>query len=100
MILLHTNTTPTSPPFPASAPYLTVNGTGAAETAKAIADAGGTSLATTADGADRAAIEAAATETRSKLGPITILVNNAGVAPFVKFLDGDDDDLEIVRAPV
>jgi len=73
-----------------------VNGTGAAETAKAIADAGGTSLAITADCADRAAIEAAATETRSKLGRITILVNNAGVAPFVKFLDVDDDDLDRV----
>lgn len=73
-----------------------INGTGAAETAKMITDAGGTSLAITADCADRAAIEAAATETRTKLGPITILVNNAGVAPFVKFLDVDDAELDRV----
>ena len=73
-----------------------VNGEGAAETIQTITDAGGKGLAITADCSDRAAIEAAAAETRAKLGPITILVNNAGIAPFVKFLDVDDSLLDKV----
>ena len=73
-----------------------VNGDGAVETAKQIADAGGTSLAIKADCSDRAAIEAAAAETRAKLGPITILVNNAGIAPFTKFLDVSNEELDKV----
>ncbi len=73
-----------------------VNGEGAAETAKMIGDAGGTALALTADCADRAAIEAAAAETRAKFGPILILVNNAGIAPFTPFLEVDDDLLDRV----
>jgi 2-hydroxycyclohexanecarboxyl-CoA dehydrogenase len=73
-----------------------VNGEGAAQTAKTIADAGGQSLAITADCADRAAIEAAAAETRAKLGPILILVNNAGIAPFTNFLEVDDELLDRV----
>lgn len=73
-----------------------VNGEGAAETAKTITDAGGQSLAITADCSDRAAIEAAAAETRAKLGPILILVNNAGIAPFTPFLEVDDELLDRV----
>ncbi|MDE8653276.1 SDR family NAD(P)-dependent oxidoreductase [Novosphingobium album (ex Liu et al. 2023)] len=73
-----------------------VNGAGAAETAATITAAGGTALAITADCADRAAIEAAASETRATLGPITILVNNAGIAPFTRFLDVDDAELDKV----
>lgn len=73
-----------------------VNGEGAEETAKAIADAGGTSLAIKADCSDRAAIESAAADTRAKLGPITILVNNAGIAPFTRFLEIDDSELDKV----
>ena len=73
-----------------------INGDGAAETAKMITDAGGVSLAITADCADRAAIEAAAAETRAKLGPIGILVNNAGIAPFTPFLEVSDELLDRV----
>jgi 2-hydroxycyclohexanecarboxyl-CoA dehydrogenase len=73
-----------------------VNGEGAAETAKTIADAGGKSLAITADCSERAAIEKAAAETRSKLGAIGILVNNAGIAPFTPFLEVDDELLDRV----
>jgi 2-hydroxycyclohexanecarboxyl-CoA dehydrogenase len=73
-----------------------VNGEGAAETAKMITDAGGTSLAITADCSDRATIETAAAETRAKFGPITILVNNAGIAPFTKFLEVSDAELDKV----
>jgi 2-hydroxycyclohexanecarboxyl-CoA dehydrogenase len=73
-----------------------INGDGAAETAKLITDAGGASLAITADCAERAAIEAAAAETRAKLGPIGILVNNAGIAPFTPFLEVTDELLDRV----
>lgn len=73
-----------------------VNGDGAVETVKIITDAGGSSLAIKADCSDRSAIEAAASETRSKLGPITILVNNAGIAPFTRFLDVSDEELDKV----
>jgi 2-hydroxycyclohexanecarboxyl-CoA dehydrogenase len=68
-----------------------INGDGAEATAKMIRDAGGTALAITADCSDKVAIAVAAAQTRSVLGPIAILVNNAGIAPFNAFLDTDDD---------
>jgi 2-hydroxycyclohexanecarboxyl-CoA dehydrogenase len=68
-----------------------INAAGAAETAKMVEAAGGTALALDADCSDKAAIKAAADETRAKLGPIAILVNNAGIAPFTPFMDIDDD---------
>jgi len=58
-----------------------INGAGAAETVSLIE----------ADCSDKAAIHAAAEETRARLGPIAILVNNAGIAPFTRFVDIDDD---------
>jgi 2-hydroxycyclohexanecarboxyl-CoA dehydrogenase len=73
-----------------------INGDGATQTVKMITDAGGVSLAITADCADRAAIESAAAETRAKLGPIGILVNNAGIAPFTPFLEVSDELLDRV----
>jgi 2-hydroxycyclohexanecarboxyl-CoA dehydrogenase len=68
-----------------------INGDGAEETAQTIRDAGGTAIAITADCSDKAAIKAAADQTRAELGPIAILVNNAGIAPFTPFLESDDD---------
>ena len=68
-----------------------INGEGAEETAKMIRDAGGTAIAITADCSDKAAIKAAADQTRAELGPIAILVNNAGIAPFTPFLEIEDD---------
>lgn len=68
-----------------------INAEGAAETARLIEAAGGTALAITADCSDKAAIKAAADETRAKLGPVAILVNNAGIAPFTPFLEIEDD---------
>lgn len=68
-----------------------INGEGAEATAQMIRDAGGTAIAITADCSDRAVIKAAADQTRSELGAISILVNNAGIAPFTPFLDTDDD---------
>ncbi|HEX7751856.1 MAG TPA: 3-oxoacyl-ACP reductase family protein [Novosphingobium sp.] len=68
-----------------------INGEGAEETAKMVRDAGGTAIAIVADCSDKAAIEAAAAQTRRELGPIAILVNNAGIAPFTPFLQTEDD---------
>lgn len=68
-----------------------INAEGAEETARMVRDAGGTALAITADCSDKDAIKAAADRTRAELGPIAILVNNAGIAPFRRFLETDDD---------
>lgn len=68
-----------------------INLAGAEETAQLIRDAGGAALALEVDCSDKAAIRAAAARTRAELGPIAILVNNAGIAPFTPFLETDDD---------
>ncbi len=43
----------------------------------------------TADIADRAAVEAAVARVQQALGPVDILINNAGIGTFAKFLDMD-----------
>lgn len=53
--------------------------------ARAITDAGGRAVAVQADVADREQVEAAVTEVRNALGPVTILVNNAGIEEFTPF---------------
>ncbi len=68
-----------------------LNGDGAEETAKLIRAAGGTALALTVNAADKATIKQAADKTRTALGPITILVNNAGITGFVPFGQMEDD---------
>jgi 2-hydroxycyclohexanecarboxyl-CoA dehydrogenase len=70
---------------------LDLNGDGAAETAKLITDAGGTALALTVDCSSEAAIKAAAATIRAEFGPITILVNNAGIATFVPYMEITDE---------
>jgi 2-hydroxycyclohexanecarboxyl-CoA dehydrogenase len=73
-----------------------INGAGAEETAQMVRDAGGTAIAIEADCSDRAAIKAAADQTRRELGPVAILINNAGIAPFSNFLEVDPELLEKV----
>jgi 2-hydroxycyclohexanecarboxyl-CoA dehydrogenase len=68
-----------------------LNPESAAETAKMITDAGGKAIAIAADCADKAAIKAAADQTRAELGSIAILVNNAGISPYKGFLEQDDE---------
>lgn len=68
-----------------------LNGAGAAETARMIGDAGGTALAVTVNAANGTAVADAARETRAKFGPITILVNNAGITGSVPFLEVSED---------
>jgi 2-hydroxycyclohexanecarboxyl-CoA dehydrogenase len=73
-----------------------INGEGATETVRLVREAGGTAIAITADCSDPAAIKAAAAQTRVELGPVTILINNAGIAPFDDFLSIDPALLEKV----
>lgn len=68
-----------------------INAAGAEETAQMVRDAGRTAIAINADCSEKAAIKAAADQTRAELGPIAILVNNAGIAPFNMFLETDDE---------
>jgi 2-hydroxycyclohexanecarboxyl-CoA dehydrogenase len=64
-----------------------LNEVGAAETAALVTAAGGRAIALQVDAADAAAIKGAADKTRAALGPITIIVNNAGITGSVPFLD-------------
>lgn len=66
-----------------------INGDGAAETAKIISEAGDSAIAIEVDCADEAGINAAADQTRKAFGPISILVNNAGIGPHVTYFDID-----------
>ncbi|PEQ13061.1 alcohol dehydrogenase [Novosphingobium sp. PC22D] len=56
-----------------------------ADTVAAIKDAGGSAIALGADVSNRASAAAAIEKCRDALGPITILVNNAGVTDFTPF---------------
>ena len=47
-----------------------------------------------ADVADRAAVEAAVAQLQQQLGPIDILLNNAGIGSFAKFLEMEPADWE------
>ena len=56
-----------------------LNPEGAEKTVAQIRAAGGTAIAVAGDAADADAVAAAAARTRAELGPVTILVNNAGI---------------------
>jgi 2-hydroxycyclohexanecarboxyl-CoA dehydrogenase len=64
-----------------------LNLAGATETVKLITAAGGQAIAIQVDAADATAIKAAADKTRAELGPIAIIVNNAGITGNVPFLE-------------
>ena len=68
-----------------------INGDAAGETARMITAAGHRAMAVAADCADAAAIAGAARQARAAFGPITILVNNAGIADFVPYQDISED---------
>jgi NAD(P)-dependent dehydrogenase (short-subunit alcohol dehydrogenase family) len=63
------------------------DGESASRAAAAITEAGGTALGVAVDISDRGQIDAGVAEVREALGAATILVNNAGIAPFEKFRD-------------
>lgn len=64
-----------------------LNGPAAEETVAMIAKAGGRAIACAGDAASTAGIAAGIARTHAEFGPITILVNNAGMTGFNKFLD-------------
>ena len=68
-----------------------LNGEGAQETVNNITGAGNEGLAITADCSDKDQIKAAAEQTRAAFGPVSILVNNAGISPFAKFKEMDEE---------
>ncbi len=69
-----------------------------AETVKAIKDEGGLAIALGADVSNRAQAFAAVEKLRGEFGPVTILVNNAGVTDFTPFEEIDDDRWDFVYA--
>ena len=64
----------------ATVAVLDINGEAARETAKQIADGGGRAQSFTLDVTDRAACRAMAAEVEAKVGRVSVLVNNAGIA--------------------
>jgi len=64
-----------------------LDGAGAEDTATLVARAGGRAIACTVDAASAEGIAAGVARTRSELGPVTILVNNAGISGFQSFLE-------------
>lgn len=64
---------------------------GATGTADEIRTSGGTALAVQASIADRAQVREALARVREELGPVTILVNNAGITGVVPFLELTDE---------
>jgi 2-hydroxycyclohexanecarboxyl-CoA dehydrogenase len=63
----------------------------AQDTAKSIVDAGGTATAVQADVTDTAAVQAAVKTVTDELGPIEVVVNNAGWDDFMPFLKTTED---------
>jgi 2-hydroxycyclohexanecarboxyl-CoA dehydrogenase len=64
-----------------------LNGDGAEETVARIREAGGKGIAVAGDAAESTAVAAAAARTRAELGPVTILVNNAGISTYHPFTE-------------
>ncbi len=64
---------------------LDINGDAALAVAEEIRQAGGRAEAVTADVSDRSQVEAAVAQVRAALGPVTVLVNNAGIENFAPF---------------
>jgi len=67
-----------------------LNEKGAQETVGLIEKEGGKAIAVKVDVSSKADVTAATERTRNELGPITILVNNAGISGPVPFLDIDE----------
>ena len=71
-----------------------LNAESAAETVRLIQAEGGKAAAYVGDASDRAKIGEILGRVRAELGPVLILVNNAGVTGFKPFLDISPEELE------
>ncbi|CAN7398926.1 SDR family NAD(P)-dependent oxidoreductase [Phenylobacterium sp. LjRoot225] len=71
-----------------------LNAEGAGETVRTIEAEGGRAVAYVGDAADRAAIEQTLARIRADLGPVLVLVNNAGITGFKPFLEITPEELE------
>ena len=69
-----------------------LNGEGAEQTVAQIREAGGKGIAVAGDAAEAAAVADATARTRAELGPVTILVNNAGITRYKPFLELTEQD--------
>jgi 2-hydroxycyclohexanecarboxyl-CoA dehydrogenase len=68
-----------------------LDGEGAVATAGLIEAAGGRAIGIAANCAKAEAIAAALAQTKADLGPVTVLVNNAALSPFLAFEDITED---------
>ncbi|MCE7796503.1 SDR family oxidoreductase [Sphingobium sufflavum] len=68
-----------------------LNREGVEETAQLIRDAGGEAIGLQCNSSKADQIAAAVAETRRALGPVSILVNNAALSPFLRFEDITED---------
>jgi 2-hydroxycyclohexanecarboxyl-CoA dehydrogenase len=75
---------------------LDLNIDGCREVVAEIQAAGGEAIALQASIADRAQMQRAVDELRAAFGPVTILINNAGIAPFKPFEELNDDEWDQV----
>jgi 2-hydroxycyclohexanecarboxyl-CoA dehydrogenase len=75
-----------------------LDGDSAIDAAGAIEKFGGRAIGLTVDVTDRPRIDAAVHEVRTRLGAATILINNAGIAPFERFLDISPESYQRVVA--
>ncbi|SFI33974.1 2-hydroxycyclohexanecarboxyl-CoA dehydrogenase [Collimonas sp. OK307] len=68
-----------------------LNAEGAEQTVDIIRKAGGKAIAVVGDAADAGAIATSAARTRTELGAVSILVNNAGISSYVPFTSLTED---------
>jgi 2-hydroxycyclohexanecarboxyl-CoA dehydrogenase len=73
-----------------------LNAPSAAETVRSIQSAGGKAAAYVGDAANAGVISQTLASIRSELGPVLILINNAGISHFKGFLEVTQEDLEKV----
>lgn len=71
-----------------------LNAEGAAATVRTIEAEGGRAIAYVGDAADRAAIDRTLARIRADLGPVLVLVNNAGITGFKAFQEITPQELE------
>lgn len=75
-----------------------LNGEGANETVAMIAASGGKAIACVGNAAAAQDIASSVARTRAELGPITILVNNAGITGFCRFEDITEEMMDRMMA--